>query len=461
MTRKFEKLTRDLAIVSSSLFLPYVIASGTYRGNLNNLDICIFPGSEPSEDVLKALLPKGVHFVSFEEAKKHNIRELHIVPQYFLFQNFNNVFDSLNFESYIPHSDGLRNGFFPLIDKNRDIAEFVQYGFELNEHTFETNYDDSTLAKKRTVIPFNFLEEAWIDLAGNNSVSEGVSDNFLQNDLLIILRHWGTSYYEFKSEFDISSVLDDLFSNHNEFDRVILRGHPWDIEGYEKAKQFLFFKSQEVGFELVLWDELKITQNIINELNNPEAMLFNNQFSKLGNLFAFDSSISWACSIKHPNLNIFWPNHKEIFKYFKFRSSAEIIFEQIEWMKDVILHGLSPASVENFDNPHLVISTDGKALVNSLSETYIRNLSNYSSARETERDQINWQLQTVLSEITEVSNQLQIALSDNELVVVQMNNLTHQRDDAISKLLKFEKSFLGKSLNLLRKVYFRLRRMFY
>lgn len=364
----------ELAILPSGQALPLLL--GYLRSAASSEEVLVYsffaPHSARSESLRRWLKDEfGVALIGFDQAVGNRYARLHLLPGYVLWSARKTIEDQFAFDQKVHHADGWRNSSFLDPTDVHPLAEYVQYGFRLHDCAFEQGIppgEQPSLTRFTVALPqVREIVQQIAELSGSRALR---GSTFTGDDLLVVMRYWGSPEYAFAPGWNIESFLAQFLSKFKDFGRITFRGHSADQVTSDRAEKFLAELCISHGIEFRNWNTVGAKDSTADLLNHPEGHLLQGSFQNLGGLFAFDSSLNWLVGVLEPEVRIIWPTEFELGTVLRTAALAERVKDQVNWMAQVI----ATCRVSGLDElRNQEVRTPGYAMQRILADMFIVN----------------------------------------------------------------------------------------
>ena len=327
-------MSQNLAICMSRAMSIYFLSWVKQFGSEKNFDLIISNGDTLPEEY-KAFLEKyGIKCVDKFFAQEQNYETIVLQP-YEGFGAHKQTLEQYSFKKITYFSDAFRNGMFSFPKLDNRTTELVYFGFELYESAFNDNLNLGQKEITKSIVSIDYIKNTWLELTKlyplqNQGLSMG------KRDLLIAMRHWGSSpQYTFRSD-NLEFYLEEEIENLKGVSRIIYRRHPWmasDLNSRIKS-HLCRISNFSKDVELVAWEELLSENFDFPEITSPEAQFWLTDHD-LGKFFGFDGSLNILIKLRCPEVEIIYPDKEVYKKYFEYEKSLNLVEEQINWQKDL------------------------------------------------------------------------------------------------------------------------------
>lgn len=356
----------DLGICSSQLMIPFLIALKKFNSSTNNLEIILLNAFEPDVTFIEKLEKSNVKIIKRNDAVGREYGALFLLPNNILFANTQSYLEDINFQQVVFCADGFRNGL--CFDPNLPLpTEVIFWGFQLREKSFFDCFEFDYLEKRCKVVPIKYIIEAWqniIELVSNDSKAD-FGHVLGEDDVLVVLRHWGKYHYQFRPGVMIETLVEEYLGELEDKKRIIVKGHPLDLEAENSTYLHLRSVYQSKGIEVLKWSDCFVSESPNAWLLCPESMILNSSFRKLGQIVAFDSSTNVLAQILLPKIDISWPDRIDLSQIFLLDRNLDIVKEQISWMR-----ALNETTVSDLANS--VVEIGGYSTYQMIIDVYLK-----------------------------------------------------------------------------------------
>ena len=356
----------DLGVCSSQLLIPYFIALKKFQSSSNQLEIILLNAFEPEATFIETLEKYNIKIIHRIDAVGRDYNALFLLPNNILFANSQAYLEGIRFQRVVFCADGFRNGL--CFDPNLPLpTEVIFWGFKLREKSFFDSFEFDYLDKRCKVVPINYIVEAWKDVleAVLRESNVNYGDVLGKDDVLVVLRHWGKYHYKFRPGVQIETLTEEYLGELKDKKRIIVKGHPLDLEAEESTCLHLRGVYGSKGLEVLKWSDCFLSDSPNAWLLCPESMILNNSFRKLGELVAFDSSTNVLAQIFLPEVSVAWPDRIDLSEVFLLGRNLAIVEEQISWMSS-----LSETSVPDLENS--VVEIGGYSTYQMIIDVYLK-----------------------------------------------------------------------------------------
>jgi hypothetical protein len=397
-----------LVLCPSRTFAVYLLAYIQEFGEGKKFHMIVSGVREVPAELLNLGSKVNTEFVSQEQIEGVAYEEL-IMHSYALWHKQSEFISGIDFNSMSFYSDGLRNGFYGLPSLNNKLEKLIHFGFMLREKSFELLTQNGKEDLQRQVVSWHQLKKTWLQLLGTSNKTS--HSNFMEDDLVVTMRHWSMEslpFYRFKELNSVHDYLKSELTNLGGIKRVIFRSHPWFDDQFSHSDLVEVFGSD---VEIVTWENVFTPNLDFPELTQPEAVFWQTNQGP-GFFFGFDSSLVLLVSQEFKETEILWPDRRNYAPYFHTKASVELVDEQIQWMRQIAKLNL------NINSKVAEVDVDGFPMA-SLVTTMM--LENWDSALTQEHDALTQERDALTQERDALTQ-------ERDALTQERDALTQERD---------------------------------
>jgi hypothetical protein len=337
----------NLVVCPNRMFAVYLLAYIKQFGEGERFHIAISGSGKVPRELIAVAETLNTTFINEKEIGNHEYHDL-VLHSYAKIPHQLDFISSIKFQRIRFYADALSNGLYGLPRLDNRLEGIIFFGFVLNDEAFASLQPPLKPNLNRRIVSLKFLQLIWGQLLLESGLT--ISTKFQAGDLVLAERYWDydRDHYSFGKGRTLFEYLKKEFLNISGFDRIVLRRHPWYSDPTKRYDIELYKEIFGCGIEIVLWEDLFLSNPDFPELLEPESIFWNCDTSPKG-FFGFDSSLCVLLGQKHRSTEIIWPRRENYEEFFERKLSVDIVSEKVQWMLELskleIIDGPDPSEV--------------------------------------------------------------------------------------------------------------------